>query len=79
MILNDVMPSGPTPHSSRVEIGLAVAERRHGHGDRRVFVLPVEPGAGQETHHAAIEPRVHAVAVEFDFVQPTESLRRRVD
>jgi hypothetical protein len=31
---------------------------------------PVEPGARQQFHRAAIEPGVHAVAVEFDLVQP---------
>ena len=29
---------------------------------------PVEPGAGEQPHAAAIEARVYAVAVEFDFV-----------
>ena len=30
-----------------IEIGLARVERGHGLGDRRIFVRPVEPGAGQ--------------------------------
>jgi len=62
-----------------VEIGLARAERRHGPGDRRVFVGPVEAGARQQLHRAAVEPRHHAVAVIFDFVQPAVAVRRRVD
>ena len=62
-----------------VEIGLARAERRHRRGDQRVFMRPVEPGAGQQLHRSAIEARMHAVAVEFDFVQPLIALRRRVD
>ena len=62
-----------------VEIGLARAERRHGRGDRRIFVGPVEPGAGQQLARAAVEPRMHAVAVEFDFMQPVVAFRRRVD
>jgi hypothetical protein len=40
---------------------------------------PVEPGAGEKPHAAAIEGRMHAVAVEFDFVQPGVAFRRRVD
>ena len=62
-----------------VEIGLTRAERRHGRGDRRIFMRPVEPGAGQQSHRAMIEPRMHAVAVEFDFVQPLIAFGRRVD
>src|SRR5205823_5863161 len=62
-----------------VKIGLARAERRHGLGDRRVFMRPVEPGAGEELNGAAVEARMHAVAVEFDFVQPLVALRRRID
>jgi hypothetical protein len=40
---------------------------------------PVEPGAGQEAHRAAIQSGVHAEAVELDFVQPLVAFRRRVD
>jgi hypothetical protein len=62
-----------------VKIGRARAERRHGLGDRRVFVRPVEPGAGQQLDGAAVEARMHAVAVEFDFVQPLVAVRGGVD
>jgi hypothetical protein len=40
---------------------------------------PVEPGAGEQPHAAAIETRMHAIAVEFDFMQPGVTVRRRVD
>src|SRR5262249_5932799 len=60
-----------------VEIGLARIERRHGLGDRRVFVGPVQAGAGEQLHRAAVEPRVHAVAVVFDLMQPAVAVRRR--
>jgi hypothetical protein len=40
---------------------------------------PVEPGAGQQPHRAAIEARMHAVAVVFDFVEPLVAFGRRVD
>ena len=62
-----------------VEIGLLGRERRHRRGDRRVFMRPVEPGAGEQTHGAAIEARMYAVAVEFDLVQPLGPVRRLVD
>ena len=59
-----------------VEIGVARDERRHGRGDRRIFMGPVESGAGEHPDTAAIEARMHAVAVEFDFVQPLVAFRR---
>jgi hypothetical protein len=62
-----------------VEIGLAGAERRDGLSDRRIFVRPLEPGARQKAHGAAIEARMHAVAVELDFVEPLIAFRRRAD
>ena len=40
---------------------------------------PVEACTGQQFHRAAVEPRMHAVAVELDFVQPLIAFRRRVD
>ncbi len=40
---------------------------------------PVEACTGQQLRPATVESRVHAVAVEFDFVQPVVAFRRRVD
>jgi hypothetical protein len=68
---------GEDPTQLAVEICLARAERRHGRGDRRVFMGPVEPGSREQLHRAEIEPSVHAVAVELDFVQPFVAFRRR--
>jgi hypothetical protein len=62
-----------------IEIGLARAERRHRLGDVRIFMRPVEPGAGQKARGAAIEPRMHAVAVELEFVEPLIAFGGRVD
>jgi hypothetical protein len=42
-------------------------------------VRPVKPGAGEQPHGAAIEARMHAIAVELDFVQPLRTFRRLVD
>ena len=70
IMLKEVDAVGPDAAQLAVEIGLARAERRHRRGDRRIFMRPVEPGARQQPHRAAVEPRMHAVAVEFDFVEP---------
>jgi hypothetical protein len=40
---------------------------------------PVEPGARQQLDRTAVEPRMHAVAVELDYVQPLVAVRRGVD
>jgi hypothetical protein len=40
---------------------------------------PVEPGAGQQAHCAAIEPRMHPIVIELDFVEPLRAIRRFVD
>ena len=40
---------------------------------------PVETGSSEETHAAAVQARMHAVAVEFDFMQPSVAVRRGVD
>jgi len=62
-----------------VEIGLPRRERRDGGRDRWVFGSPVEPGAGQQPDRAAVQPGVHPVAVEFEFMQPLRPFRRLVD
>jgi hypothetical protein len=62
-----------------VEIGLMSAEHRDGRGDRRIFMGPVESGAREQPHAAAIEPRMHGVAVEFDFVEPLVAFRCGID
>ena len=62
-----------------VEIGLAGIERRDGPGDRRIFLRPVEPGTGQQFDRATVEPRMHAIAVIFDFVQPLIAVGRGLD
>jgi len=42
-------------------------------------VRPVEPGTGEQPHGAVIEARMHAIAVELDFVQPAGPLGRLTD
>ena len=62
-----------------IEIGPARAEGGHGLCDRGIFIRPIEPGGGKQLHSKAVETRMHAVAVELDFVEPLIALRRRVD
>jgi hypothetical protein len=37
------------------------------------------PGSRHQPHVAAVEPCMHAVAVELDFMQPLVAFRRGVD
>src|SRR5262249_48057264 len=80
--LNDVEGGdavGTNAAQFAIQIGLSRAERGHGFGDRPVFVRPVEAGAGQQFHRAAVEPCMHAVSVVLDFMQPAVAVRRRID
>ena len=58
---------------------MARVDGRHGGGDRRIFVRPVETCARQQLYRPMIQPRMDAVAVELDFVQPVVAFRRRID
>jgi hypothetical protein len=40
---------------------------------------PVEPGAGQKPDSAPVQPGMHPIAVEFDFMEPNRPFRRLVD
>jgi hypothetical protein len=51
-----------------VEIGLLRRQRFDRGRDRRVFTGPVEPGAGQQPDRATVEPGMHPVPVELEFV-----------
>src|SRR6185312_4422623 len=61
---------------------LAVNERRargklgNRGRDVREFFGPVETLAGEQTHLAAVEPGLHAVAVVLDLVRPAGAARR---
>jgi hypothetical protein len=70
---------GPDTAELAIEISLPGWERRNRRGDRRVFMHPVEAGAGQQADGALVQPGMHPVAVEFDFMQPVRSLRRVID
>jgi len=51
-----------------VEIGGFHFELRESGGCRGIFGGPVEARAGEELDGAVLDPRRHAIAVEFDFV-----------
>jgi hypothetical protein len=70
---------GPHPAELAVEIGLPSRQRAECRRDRRIFAGPVEAGAGQQTDIAAVEPGVHAIAVEFELVGPLVAARRFCD
>jgi len=58
--------------------GLYVQVRECGDG-ARIFVCPVEPGAGEQLDVTVLDARSYSVAVEFDFVQPLRPRRRLLD
>jgi hypothetical protein len=62
----DVTPSGRTPQS-QANLPSEGAQRS---GDRRIFVRPVEPGAGQQPDLGAIDPGVHAISIALELVRP---------
>jgi hypothetical protein len=53
-----------------VDIGLPAIERADRGGDVRILGRPVEPVACQQRSSAFDDPRMHAEAVELDFVRP---------
>src|SRR5215472_4685069 len=61
---------GPDAAQLAVKIGLSRREQRYRCGDRRVFMRPVKPGAGQQPDGTPVQPGMHPVAVEFDFMEP---------
>jgi hypothetical protein len=62
-----------TANQFRLLVDLECAQCFEGAG---IFCAPVEAGARQQLHLAAIDPRVHAIAVEFDLMRPLVALRR---
>ena len=72
------MPSSPSDHQFAVDQRGLGRQLGDGFGDGRKFLGPVEPAAGEQLHFAAIEPRLEAIAVEFDLVNPVAAVRRFV-
>src|SRR5260370_12402605 len=73
IMLNEVMPSGKTPHNSPSRYAWRAPSDETAAAIGGVFMSPVAPGTGQQFHRAMIEARMRAVAIEFDFVQPVAS------
>src|ERR1700722_9722772 len=68
----ETIPSRPCSQASLWKAGLQ--ERT---GDGWVLVGPVVAASRNDFHRALFDPRVHAVAVEFDLVQPAVAVRGR--
>ena len=62
-----------------VEIGLSRRQRRDRRRDRRIFMRPVEPGAGQQPDRAPVQPGMDAVPIELELVQPFPAFRRLIN
>jgi hypothetical protein len=59
-------------HSAELAVQVSLPDREGAQrsGNRRIFVRPVEPGAGQQPDIGAIDPRVNAISIKFQLVRP---------
>jgi hypothetical protein len=59
-------------HPAQLAVETSLRRRQGGQcrGNRRVFVCPIEPSAGQQPNRPSIQPGMQAIAVELDFMQP---------
>jgi hypothetical protein len=62
-----------------VKVSLLGIERGYDRRNRRILMCPTQAPAGQQPDCAAIQPGMHPVPVELDFVQPCGPFRRLVD
>ena len=66
-------------HQLSIKIGSLHRQRAQRLDRVSVAPGPVEAGSGRQLDLPVIQPRVHAVAVVFDFVEPLIAVRRRID
>jgi hypothetical protein len=59
-----------------VEIGGFDVQMGERLSDGRIFFGPVETGSRQQPYPPPLDPGVHAIAVELDFMQPVRAVRR---
>jgi hypothetical protein len=75
-VLDDVKGS-PTirehPAKFPVKVGVPRREPSNGLGDGGVFLCPVVAPARQDLRSARVEPSVHPISIELDFVQPVRA------
>src|SRR6185436_19229346 len=57
----------------------AIRQGFGGPGDGGELAGPVEALAGAQLGLAILDPKLHAVAVEFDFMRPTRAIGRALD
>ena len=62
-----------------VEVGRLYFQRAQGFDGALISMRPIQSGSGEQLDLAAIDPRVHAVAVVLDLVQPVSALGRFLD
>jgi hypothetical protein len=62
-----------------VQIGLSGGQRLQRFRHPRELLRPVQASTRQQPHVTALEPRVHAIPIELDLVQPVRPIGRRLD
>ena len=62
-----------------VEIGRLYLQRAQGFDGALISMRPIPAGSGEQLDIVVIDPRVHAVAVVFDFMDPVLARRRFFD
>jgi hypothetical protein len=88
MIADNSRPRPPVPRSAKPFVGVEVIQKQleqlwtrrepaNSFGDGGVFLCPVIAPARQDLRSAPIEPGVHPISIEFDFVQPIGVADRR--
>ena len=77
--LNEVRPEGRTKAISPSRRALSQGRLNERLGDGRKAHGPVKPAPAEQRDLVAALPRDDAVAVIFDFVQPTVAVRHLVD
>jgi hypothetical protein len=66
---------GQHPAKFAVKVGVAGRKLRNGLGDGGVFLCPVKAPASQNLHSTRVEPGVHPIPIELEFVQPVGAIR----
>jgi hypothetical protein len=66
---------GQHPAKFAVEVVVLRREPSNGLGDGRVFLCPVVAPTRQDLRFARIEPGVHPIPIELEFVKPVGAVR----
>jgi hypothetical protein len=65
------------PHAAKLSVDIGGLDLELGECgcSRRIFLRPIEAGAGEEPDFALVDPGRHPVAVEFDLMHPLRAAR----